>query len=130
MIELHGWVTIKESYKVEDENENIRLIVRKIEERISYLSWDINLIDLRYCNGSPNLSIALFANRVNKEVEDIFELLKFICKEAKGSYGMIYMYDDESYETPDEFRVYVVCKGKICEKEDKYLSPLMQKIYE
>lgn len=130
MIELHGWVTIKESYKVEDENENIRLIVRKIEERISYLSWDINLIDLRYCNGSPNLSIALFANRVNKEVEDIFELLKFICKEARGSYGMIYMYDDESYETPDEFRVYVVCKGKICEKEDKYLSPLMQKIYE
>lgn len=43
---------------------------------------------------------------------------------------MIYIYDDESYKVLNEFKVYVVCKGKIYEKKDNYLSPLMKKIYQ
>lgn len=45
-------------------------------------------------------------------------------------HGIIYMYDDESDKAFDEFKIYVVCKGEICEKQDKFLSPLMQKVYQ
>ncbi|MDO4341050.1 MAG: Imm7 family immunity protein [Eubacteriales bacterium] len=130
MVELHGWITVRESYKVDDEGKNISIIVRRIEEKISLLGWDTNLLDIRYYNGTPALSIALFTNRINESINQTFELVKFVCREAKGSYGIIYMYDDESDKAFDEFKVYIVCKGKICEKQDKFLSPLMQKVYQ
>lgn len=127
MLEVHGWITLRESYKANDEEENMKLIFRKIKEKVYELDWTTNLLDIRYCNGTPNLSIALFANRISQEVNDLFELLKFICKEAKGSYGLIYICDDE---TSDNFVCYIICKGNIDKVEDSFLSPLSKKIYE
>lgn len=40
---------------------------------------------VRYCNGFPTLWIALFTNRVNTDIEDVFKLLKFVCKQAEGT---------------------------------------------
>ncbi len=127
MLELHGWITLRESYKTNSEEENMKYIFRKIKEKVYELDWTTNLLDIRYCNGSPNLSISLFANRIGQEVNDIFELLKFICKEAKGSYGIIYICDDEVSE---DFACYIICKGNINKVEDPFLSPLSKKIYE
>lgn len=127
MLELHGWITLRESYKTNSEEENMKYIFRKIKEKVYELDWTTNLLDIRYCNGSPNLSISLFANRIGQEVNVIFELLKFICKEAKGSYGIIYICDDEVSE---DFACYIICKGNINKVEDPFLSPLSKKIYE
>lgn len=127
MLELHGWITLRESYKANDEEKNMKHIFGKIKGKVYELDWTTNLLDIRYCNGSPNLSIALFANRIGQEVNDVFELLEFICKEAKGSYGLIYVCDDEM---SDDFMCYIICKGNINKVGDPFLSPLSKKIYE
>lgn len=53
MLEIHGWITIRESFKWDNESNNIDSIVDKIKETIENLFWDSNLLDIRYCNGIP-----------------------------------------------------------------------------
>ena len=131
MVELHGWVTIQESCRIDDEEESIEQIVRKLKEQISGMSGGCgDILDIRYCNGEPFLTITMFKNRINREVEEVFELLEYVCKTVPGSYGMIYMYDDESVKMSDEFQVFVIRKGKIYPERDRYLSPVRNRIYE
>ncbi len=131
MVELHGWVTIQESCRIDDEEESIEQIVRKLKEQISGMSGGCgDILDIRYCNGEPFLTITMFKNRINSDVEEVFEFLEYVCKTAPGSYGMIYMYDDESVKMPDEFQVFAIRKGKIYPERDRYLSPVRNRIYE
>jgi hypothetical protein len=48
-----------------------------------------------------------------------------IAKEAKGSYGILYLHEDVDYNGHDnEFQVYVLAKGNLTKRKDYYLSPL------
>lgn len=39
MIELHGWITIRETYKSFFEEEQIDSVIKKIQEEINKMSW-------------------------------------------------------------------------------------------
>ena len=40
MIELHGWITIRETYKsFFEEEEQIDSVIKKIQEEINKMSW-------------------------------------------------------------------------------------------
>lgn len=65
-------------------------------------------------------------NRIQKRAEEIINLYQFIADQAPGSYGLLYTRDDEDIEGYDnEFRVFVLARGIIQQKEDVLLSPFV-----
>lgn len=129
MVELHAWATIRESYEVDNEEDNIHNIVKEIQQYIKDFNWISDLCVLEFYNGSPSLSVVLFKNRFTQEVKEVFSLFEYIAKIAKGSYGLIYLYDDENTEGKENiFQVYSLARGKIAENKDTFLSPIIPKI--
>ena len=128
MIELHGWVTIRETYKVTfDEEEHIEIIVQKIQDEIDKLHWFKPTI--KVMNGEWFLEFSLFSNRKDSRSREIFELYKKIGEIALGSYGLIYLYDDEDMEGKENlFQVFSLARGIVEEREDSFLSPVIPTI--
>ena len=50
MIELHGWVTIRETYKVTFEEDNEEIFIDKVRKEIENLSWFLSFLSL--CSGT------------------------------------------------------------------------------
>lgn len=128
MIELHGWLTIRDTYKNEDkfivdEYKSIFLVNKLIKE----LKW--NTIQLKSRNGTCYIEITVFANRKTPEIDEISEFIKNVIIVAEGSYGIVYYWDDEdTFGRDNEFQVYIIAKGKIISQKDTYLSPCIPTI--
>ena len=126
MIELHGWVTIRETYKVTLEEDNDNIFIDKIKKEIENLSWFKSQI--KALNGEWFLEFTIFANRKNPETEEVFQLYNRIGELAEGSYGLIYLYDDEAEGKENQFQVFSLSRGSIKEFSDSYLSPVIPTI--
>ncbi len=70
MIELHGWVTIRETYKVTFEEDNDNTFIEKIKQEIENLLWFKPWI--KALNDEWFLEFTIFANRKNPETEEVF----------------------------------------------------------
>lgn len=125
MLELHAWITIRETYEArEDEEEGMDLILQKIKNSIESLKW--NKPKLKAKNGEWYIESTLYANRRNEEVDEIIQLFDHIAQYATGSYGLIYMLDDADANGKDnEFQVYSISRGKLHEQRDLFLSPFI-----
>ncbi|MEM6721620.1 MAG: Imm7 family immunity protein [Bacteroidota bacterium] len=129
MIEFNGWAIIRESFREEDDDTQLLdVIVQKIERKISEeLNYGNEVYSLRYLNGTYHL--AIMANH-NHRTEHIIDFFKWIAKIAKGSYGILYVQDDEDIERgyENQFRVWRMKKGIVTELNDNYLSPVNPEI--
>ena len=128
MVELHGWVTIRETYKAAfDEEEHVDLLVKKIRDEIAKLSWFKP--EIKAQNGEYFMDFSLFANRINPQIQEVFGLYQMIGKIAEGSYGLIYLYNDEDVSGKEnQFQVFSLARGVICEHCDPFLSPVIPTI--
>ena len=131
MIEFNGWAIIRESFRDQDDNDELlSTIVHKIEQKISEeLNYGNEVYSLKYLNGTYHVSI--MANH-NHRTEHIIDFFKWIAEIAKGSYGILYVQDDEDIERgyENEFRVWRMKKGNVTEVNDTYLSPVNPEIEE
>lgn len=125
MIELHGWVTVRETYKaVFDEEEHIDLLVLRIQAEIDKLRWFKPI--MKAMNGEWFLEFSLYSNRRDSRLQEILGLYKRIGEIAAGSYGLIYLYDDEDMEgRENQFQVFLLARGTVEEREDSFLSPVI-----
>ena len=124
MIEFNGWVVIRESYNEEEENEIIlNSIIKQIELKITELDYTNEFYLLKPLNGTYHLSIM---GNHNHRTENGIEFFKWISKISKGSYGILYVQDDEDYERGNEnkFKVWCMKKGNVIELDDTFLSPM------
>lgn len=128
MIELHGWVTVRETYKaVFDEEEHIDLLVLRIQAEIDKLRWFKP--GIKAMNGEWFLEFSLYSNRRDSRLQDILGLYRRIGEIAAGSYGLIYLYDDEDMEgRENRFQVFLLARGTVEEREDSFLSPVIPAI--
>eukprot|EP01093_Parvamoeba_rugata_P017975 TRINITY_DN745_c1_g1_i1.p1 TRINITY_DN745_c1_g1~~TRINITY_DN745_c1_g1_i1.p1 ORF type:complete len:151 (-),score=29.85 TRINITY_DN745_c1_g1_i1:167-559(-) len=130
MIEFNGWAIIRESFKEEDDNDKLlNSIVKKIELKISELDYGNEIYSLKGLNGTYHLSIMVNHNHRTEHVIDFFKWISHI---SKGSYGILYVQDDEDIERGNEnkFKVWVMKKGKVSEQNDTYLSPMNPEVEE
>jgi len=98
MIECHGWATIREAYREEDENE------KRLDEAISIISSEIEKTGNRW--------------------DGVIKLFQLVADVAKGSYGLLHFHDDEADgEQANAFQVFVLKRGKIELSVEKHLSP-------
>lgn len=128
MVELHGWITIRETYKAFlNEEEKIDLLVARIKAEINRLSWFKP--EIKAQNGEWFLEFTLFSNRINPQILEVFEFCKWIGKVADGSYGLIYLYNDEDRNGKEnQFQVFSLARGVVSEKNDPFLSPIIPTI--
>ena len=127
MIELHGWLSISATYKDEDlipqsEVDSIKQSVKDIVSNSEYK------IDLQYVNGSAFINTLYCSNHRTHEIDAIVGIYRHISEVATGSYGLIYIRDDEDKNHYNEFQVYVFKRGKCIEKDDIDFSPCIPTI--
>lgn len=127
MFEFHGWITIRDTYTCDmEENEKFDLIINKIKIKIDSFGWCNGFHDIRVVNGEYQLIISGYLNHKSVEVNELFDIYNEIAKKAVGSYGLLYVRDDEDPNGFDnEFSVYVMAKGSITRHKDTFLSPFV-----
>jgi hypothetical protein len=132
MIEFNGWAIIREAFREEDDNDELlNSIIKQIESKITELDYSNEFYSLKCLNGTYHLSIMV--NHNHRVVsEHVIDFYKWISQISKGSYGILYVQDDEDIErgNENEFKVWCMKKGKVTELNDIYLSPLNPEIEE
>lgn len=127
MIELHGWLSISATYKDEDllSQSEIDKIMQTVKDIVSESEYEIKL---QPANGSYFINSLHCSNHRTKEVDVIIETYTRISKIATGSYGMIYLRDDEDRNHYNEFQVFVFRRGNCIQKDDTDFSPCIPSI--
>ena len=127
MIELHGWLTIWETYQDEDtcSQKELDSIMQQVKQIISENTCGITL---QYRNGIAFLDTLFYANHRTKEVEEIIQVYRSISEVATGSYGAIHIRDDEDSQYNNQFQKYVFKKGGCTFSQDEDFSPCVPSI--
>jgi hypothetical protein len=73
-------------------------------------------------NGEPYFIMHCLRNHEANTLGRVIELLRELGLQAIESYGLVYALDDEG-PTPDRFRVWVMARGSLTERDDPFLSP-------
>ncbi len=131
MININGWICIRESYN-DEMNDQPKLIalIKSIESKIAEeLNYDNEHYNLKSVNGEFYLSITIAHNHRSQHP---FEFLQWIATNSIGSYGIVYVQDDEDYLRGNEnkFKVWRMKKGMLDELNDPFLSPVIPEIEE
>ena len=129
MVELHGWAIIRESFTADGEEDNIELIVSSLSQEIKKLKIDEKQLRIDYCNGEAVVTATKLTNHFSGDIKGIIGFFKHITLVAPGSYGLLYLHDDEDTNGfHNAFQVYVLSKGnfKLC--QDPFLSPYIPRV--
>ena len=122
MVELHGWITIRENYKETDE-DNIYEIVDDINRVIYELGYPE--LKAKWMNGECCFQCSFYTNHWDGRIQNIINLYNLVAEKAIGSYGLLYVYDDESKSDNNRFVIYKLARGKIEKSADSLLSPFI-----
>ncbi|SFC86287.1 Immunity protein 7 [Ruminococcus albus] len=82
----------------------------------------------RYVNGGSFLDVLHCSNHRTPEADEIISVFTEISKAADGSYGVIYLRDDEDKNNCNEFQVFVFKHGTCSKVSDNKLSPCIPQI--
>ena len=126
MFQVHGWAVVRsDTYKIDDKAD---------AELLTALAKQIDL------TGTTNIKIHLdvglngdvhvlsVAGHKNHRYAPIIELFHWLAANGPGSYGLLYVLDDEDYQDGDyqnEFRVWRLVRGALEERSDPFLSPFI-----
>jgi hypothetical protein len=134
MYEFYGWASIRESVREVDEG-NLDTIVEKIQAYIDQLAPRHTLVSyhtrLELFQGNSSVRCFTMSGQKNHKsavIPDIFEIYELIAKLAPGSYGILYIRDDEDAHYWNDFQVYVLMRGKLTQRQDPFFSPIIPTI--
>lgn len=125
MVEIHGWITIRETYEVTDE-ENIEMIINQVNieiEKLNYCKPQIKRI-----NGECFVEFLSCTNHMSSDAKELLSFFGIVGKVAKGSYGLLYIHNDEDEDNYNFFMVYRLARGKVEIYQDDLLSPIVPTI--
>jgi hypothetical protein len=124
VFEYHGWVTIRESPGAEEDEDALRELVEGVRGRVAELGSPY-LADVRWMNGSAFLHLGGSPNHRETHGDQVIGLLRDVGRRAPGSYGLLYVHDDEDDRLGNEFRVFRLVRGQVTEHADRLLSPVV-----
>ncbi|GBG10436.1 MULTISPECIES: Imm7 family immunity protein [Paenibacillus] len=118
MFEFHGWVVLR--YHTHDTNETFQ--DKSYSDFINYLK-DVDtegLSNITRRNGLDSWTITGLHNHRSNYVLDIF---RWVSENIPGSYGLLYVHDDEDAEDNNRFVVWKLARGILTHESDNLLSP-------
>jgi hypothetical protein len=121
VIEWHGWATIRPSATNEDlSDEVIAATIAEVRSLVDSASGIHNeVVDLRNANGMWHVWLAGCHNHV----ASVTPLFAAIASAALGSYGLLYVHDDENEQAAEGWEVWVMKRGTVVAAADPFLSP-------
>lgn len=125
MFEYHGWITVKSSPGEEEDEDTLPRSLRSgIETLLAGLAEGTGLTHLQAVNGDTQIHLGGFTNHRGGQGSEIIEAFGRIAAMAPGSYGLLYVWDDEDPEVDrNEFQVFVMRRGTVTRQADTFLSP-------
>jgi hypothetical protein len=121
MYEFHGWVAIREGVReAEDSDEARNVAILKLKEVIDARKDDWSFVELKRFNGADYFILHGFRNHSQPWVQELFEISGQL---APGSYGVLYINDDEDKTYSNEMQVFVMRRGKVVRHRDEFFSP-------
>ncbi|MGR6542094.1 Imm7 family immunity protein [Paenibacillus tundrae] len=125
MYQYHGWAVILESTSDDTSDEREINTLNRVKKYIEDLQPNVDVLDIKAINGQFHLWMTGLWNREPSSKFSPVELMKTIGVMAPGSYGMLYVFNDEHPKHFNEFHVYVLARGNVVEKSDPFLSPFI-----
>jgi hypothetical protein len=107
-----------------DDVEELDAQVETIRKLLDDLS-DYGLLDLRWMNGHPFLHLAGMPNHRGVWGTQVIEFFARIGQIAPGSFGLLYVWDDEDSDHANEFRIFRLVRGGVTEHAASLLSPVV-----
>ncbi|MBP2324724.1 hypothetical protein JOF56_005109 [Kibdelosporangium banguiense] len=122
MFEYHGWITLRSTAEALDDEPPLRLseIQALVDELAGYA-----LMDLQPMNGEYYIHLGGNPNHRGQHGEAVVDLFVKVGQLAPGSYGLLYVHDDEHPEHMLSFRVFRLVRGTVTEHADHLLSPVI-----
>ena len=120
MVEIHGWITIRETYEATDE-ENFEMILKQVNDELENLN-------IKRINGECFIELLSCTNHMSLDVMELLSFFEIVGKVAKGSYGLLYMHNNEDEDNYNSFMVYRLARGKVKIYQDDLLSPVLPTI--
>jgi hypothetical protein len=133
--EHHGWFCLSENPEGADSGL-LHSFLPRIQQICDRLTPPANgdtsntFARLQWLNGELFLLVQGFTNRPRGDDQLLSELLAFLSANLPGSYGILYERDDERSDPPgrNAFRVRVLARGQVSERDDPFLSPCVPTI--
>ncbi len=126
MFEFHGWAVIRESFdEAHEDGDVLKAIVAELSEQIHTHPWVNGPCDLVSVNGAYHLWTTGLFNHRGSRAEELLAFFQSLAQKAPGSYGFLYVHDDEA-ENPkerDNFQVWKLARGQLLRHHDPFLSP-------
>ncbi|QBS44844.1 Imm7 family immunity protein [Nocardia sp. CS682] len=119
MFEYHGWLTAQHDVEYDDQARSAE-VYEAVEARLAEFDTVSGLVDLRRVNGKIQLHVAGYKNHPQWNVVEAFKEIGTI---APGSYGMLWIRNDEDPDKFNEFQAIVMRRGQVSVEPDTLLSP-------
>lgn len=122
MVEVHGWITLRETYEATDE-ENFEMILKRVNDGIEKLRY--SKLQIKRINGECFIEFLSCTNHMSSDVKEVISFFEIVGKVAKGSYGLLYVHNDEDKDSYNDFMVYRLARGRVDIYRDNLLSPIV-----
>ncbi|MGV3723616.1 MAG: Imm7 family immunity protein [Actinomycetota bacterium] len=119
MFEYHGWAVVREG-PYEIDCGQLAQIVDELKAVIGEFGDGSGVADVRWTNATP---MVWFAGCPNHRHDCIFGLFPWLAKRAPGSYGLLYVWDEEDPTHHNNFQVWRLRRGEVEQQLDPFLSP-------
>lgn len=129
MFEVFGWAVVRAN-TYDSDNGAERAIVDELERRAKTvrIKGQVSVhLDLALNGDTHAVSVA---GSRNHRYELVIDLFRWLAEAAPGSYGVLYVHDDEgaNSDRANAFTVYRLVRGTLGEYRDHLLSPLIPTI--
>ncbi len=124
MFHVHGWVEILKTTDGDEDRRELEAVV----DHFRGVAQELGLadrVDIVGVGGSYILRLTLVQNRDRGDLDRCRELVEDLAATAPGSYGVVYVRDDEQ---SGDMRRLVVRRGHAMLVADDVLSPLVPTI--
>ncbi len=127
MVELFAWLSVRETAADEDTLPpgTSERIMNEVQEILQQCDCGIRL---HYMNGQPFLQTAFSANHRTAETDAIIGVYSRIAATAAGSYGVLYLRDDEDAQFYNDMQVYHFRRGAVIHGVEPVFSPCIPKL--
>jgi immunity protein 7 of polymorphic toxin system len=124
MFEYHEWAVIRDATNDGDETRLARM-AEDVRRGIGEFAVGSGVADVRWVNGT---CMVWFAGCPNHRYDRVLDLLPWLGRLAPGSYGLLYVWDDEDLDAENRFRVWRLARGQVEERTDPFFSPCIPTI--
>lgn len=128
MFEFNGWISV--NYHTHD--IDLKKQEKCFEVICNYLRNHSQLDSQNYKLVNHNgLNSVIISGCHNHKQHYVLGIFKWIAEKAIGSYGVLYIRDDEDniqIGDSNKFKVWVMKRGEVLEYSDCYLSPIIPSV--